>query len=135
MNSLSPPSPPPTNHCIIHRGATKPVNSRKIAAYVDGLLPGTVPSPFLSSIRVLFTVGGGHRRQRRERRREGPSLREASTHRDSRRTTRRAGYFFSRVIGVQASLCNWYRCVLAVISPRSISRRLREPLVRMVRSL
>lgn len=86
---------------------------------VDGPLPGMVAaSPFLSSIRVLFTVGGGQKTKTRERER----------HEDSRRTTRRAsGYFFSRVIGVQASLCNWYRCVLAVISLRSISRRLREP--------
>lgn len=90
---------------------SKPVNSRKIAAYVDAPVPST----------VLFTVGGGQKTKTRTR--------DRCAKLDQPGTTRGAGHFFSRVIGVRASLCNWYRCVLAMISLRSISRRLREPLV------
>lgn len=109
-----------TTHESQYHRATKPVNSRKIAAYVDDFY--LVLSP--SSIRILFSVGGGQKTKMRKRR---PRCAKLGERMDG--TTRRAEHFFSWVIGVQTSLCNWYRCVLAVISLRSISRRLHEPLV------
>lgn len=86
---------------------TEPVNSRKIARPRRVSLSGIIYSWW----RTEDKDEDEDIAQSRARTRAGP-LAERNI-------------FFMTVIGVRASLCNWYRCVLAAVSRRSISRRLR----------